>query len=254
MVVPIALIAMGLGYLLFSAALRVSARNRARARGDVLMGYLEGFGVTLRQHRLFGGKQVTTEYSGGRGREAQGPRVGSRRRPRREDRQAGTSPRPSRAEQVRGRDGEVHRLRAVRGSVPGEVHLRPRRRQRPREPDVAGRAVRLRLRDQLPAVHPLRSVRRGVPDRGDHRVEAVRVLVQQPTRRDLHQGRVARRRRRQAQAAPLGGLARRARTNNTSGWMRATSPSGDATFEGVVGWSGELGYGVRAPSPAKPRP
>ena len=33
---------------------------------------------------------------------------------------------------------------------------------------------------------------------------------------------------------------------DTSGWMRATSPSGDATFEGVVGWSGELGYGVRA--------
>ena len=29
--------------------------------------------------------------------------------------------------------------------------------------------------------------------------------------------------------------------------MRATSPSGDATFEGVVGWSGELGYGVRPP-------
>jgi NADH-quinone oxidoreductase subunit I len=37
----------------------------------------------------------------------------------------------------------------------------------------------------------------------------------------------------------------------TSGWMRATSPSGDATFEGVVGWSGELGYGVRAPEPAQ---
>ena len=35
----------------------------------------------------------------------------------------------------------------------------------------------------------------------------------------------------------------------TSGWMRATSPSGDATFEGQVGWSGELGYGVRAPEP-----
>ncbi len=30
------------------------------------MGYLEGFGVTIRQHRLFGGKRVTTEYSGGR--------------------------------------------------------------------------------------------------------------------------------------------------------------------------------------------
>jgi hypothetical protein len=29
--------------------------------------------------------------------------------------------------------------------------------------------------------------------------------------------------------------------------MRATAPSGDARFEGVVGWSGELGYGLRAP-------
>jgi NADH-quinone oxidoreductase subunit I len=34
---------------------------------------------------------------------------------------------------------------------------------------------------------------------------------------------------------------------HTSGWMRATSPSGAAAFEGVVQWSGELGYGVRAP-------
>ena len=29
--------------------------------------------------------------------------------------------------------------------------------------------------------------------------------------------------------------------------MRATSPSGDADYEGVVAWSGELGYGVRDP-------
>jgi hypothetical protein len=33
----------------------------------------------------------------------------------------------------------------------------------------------------------------------------------------------------------------------TSGWMRATSPSGNASYEGEVQWSGELGYGVRAP-------
>ena len=38
---------------------------------------------------------------------------------------------------------------------------------------------------------------------------------------------------------------------HTSGWMRATSSSGDATFEGEVGWSGELGYGTRAPEPAQ---
>ncbi|GIU84391.1 MAG: hypothetical protein KatS3mg008_1166 [Acidimicrobiales bacterium] len=34
---------------------------------------------------------------------------------------------------------------------------------------------------------------------------------------------------------------------HTSAWMRATSPSGDADFVGVIGWSGELGYGVRPP-------
>jgi NADH-quinone oxidoreductase subunit I len=34
---------------------------------------------------------------------------------------------------------------------------------------------------------------------------------------------------------------------HTSAWMRATAPAGDADFEGVVAWSGELGYGVRPP-------
>ena len=33
----------------------------------------------------------------------------------------------------------------------------------------------------------------------------------------------------------------------TSAWMRATAPSGDADYVGKVAWSGELGYGVRAP-------
>jgi NADH-quinone oxidoreductase subunit I len=34
---------------------------------------------------------------------------------------------------------------------------------------------------------------------------------------------------------------------NTSAWMRATSPAGDASQEGSTHWSGELGYGTRAP-------
>ena len=34
---------------------------------------------------------------------------------------------------------------------------------------------------------------------------------------------------------------------HTSGWMRATSPSGAVEYEGEVQWSGELGYGVRPP-------
>ena len=76
----------------------------------------------------------------------------------------------------------------------------------PEDPGLARRALRLHLRDQLPALHPLRPVRGGVPHRGDHRDEAVRVQLQQPPGRHLHQGRAAGRRRRQAAAAPLGGL------------------------------------------------
>ena len=34
---------------------------------------------------------------------------------------------------------------------------------------------------------------------------------------------------------------------HTSAWMRATSPSGQAAYEDRVNWSGELGFGVRAP-------
>ncbi|MGD9794192.1 MAG: NADH-quinone oxidoreductase subunit I [Acidimicrobiia bacterium] len=37
----------------------------------------------------------------------------------------------------------------------------------------------------------------------------------------------------------------------TSGWMRATAASGNADFIGINSWSGELGYGVRAPEAAQ---
>jgi NADH-quinone oxidoreductase subunit I len=34
---------------------------------------------------------------------------------------------------------------------------------------------------------------------------------------------------------------------HTSAWARATAPGGAAAYEGLVQWSGELGYGVRQP-------
>jgi NADH-quinone oxidoreductase subunit I len=34
--------------------------------------------------------------------------------------------------------------------------------------------------------------------------------------------------------------------------VRATSPNGDADYEGRVAWSGELGYGVRPPEMDQP--
>ncbi|MCC6225114.1 MAG: NADH-quinone oxidoreductase subunit I [Microthrixaceae bacterium] len=39
---------------------------------------------------------------------------------------------------------------------------------------------------------------------------------------------------------------------HTSAWMRATAPAGDDSFEGIVAWAGELGYGVRAPEGGQP--
>jgi NADH-quinone oxidoreductase subunit I len=35
--------------------------------------------------------------------------------------------------------------------------------------------------------------------------------------------------------------------DHTSAWMRATAPGGAEAYEGRVGWSGELGFGVRPP-------
>ena len=32
----------------------------------------------------------------------------------------------------------------------------------------------------------------------------------------------------------------------TGGWMRATAPAGNAEYEGIAQWSGDLGVGVRA--------
>ncbi|MGE3835560.1 MAG: hypothetical protein AB7H43_12335, partial [Acidimicrobiia bacterium] len=40
---------------------------------------------------------------------------------------------------------------------------------------------------------------------------------------------------------------------HTSAWMRATAAHGDAAQVGRVGWSGELGYGVRAAEPGQAR-
>ena len=57
-------------------AARSASRNREREGAMYLMGYLEGFGVTLRQHRLFGGKRVTTRVLGGRAAKRQRRRQG----------------------------------------------------------------------------------------------------------------------------------------------------------------------------------
>ncbi|MBK6858205.1 MAG: NADH-quinone oxidoreductase subunit I [Microthrixaceae bacterium] len=41
---------------------------------------------------------------------------------------------------------------------------------------------------------------------------------------------------------------------NSSAWVRATAPGGDRDFVGRVGWSGELGFGVKAPEQGQTAP
>ena len=118
----------------------------------------------------------------------------------------------------------------------------------------ARRALRLRLRDQLPALHPLRPVRRGLPHRGDHRVEAVRVLLHQPARRHLHEGRAARRRRAASPSSCRGRTGASGEDDYTSAWMRATAPSGNAAYEGRVAWSRRARLRRARPREAASRP
>ena len=228
------------------AGARGSARTQPRARrGDVLMGYLEGFARHAR---------ASTGCSAASGSRPS-TRAAASRKKGDGDRDVDHDEKIAKPERLHGRhvlnryeDGMEKCIgcELCAGVCPAKcIYVRGADND-PGQPDVARRALRLRLRDQLPALHPLRPVRRGVPDRGDHRVEAVRVLVHQPPGRDLHQGRAGRRRRRQAAAAAVGGLARGRGPCTPVGGCGRPSPSGDADFDGEVGWSGELGYGVRA--------
>ncbi len=97
-------------------------------------------------------------------------------------------PRPARPEPAPRRAGEVRRVRAVRVGLPRGRHLRRGRRQHRGGALLARRAVRRDLPDQLPAVHLLRAVHRGVPDPVADDVERVRARRRQPAGPDLHQG------------------------------------------------------------------
>ena len=74
--------------------------------------------------------------------------------------------------------------------------------------------------------------------------------------RDLHQGRAARRRRRPARSSCRGRTGASGDDDaHQSAWMRATvAVAATPTYEGAVGWSGELGFGVRAPEPGQTEP
>ena len=228
------------------------------------MGYLEGFAITLRQHRLFGGKRVTTEYSGGRG--------AKRKRSRAKDDAASTSA----AAVVPVLDAEVEH---------DEKMVKPVR--------AHGRHVLNRYEDGMEkcigcelcaGVCPAKCIYvRGADNDPDdptspgerygfvYEINYLRCIhcdlcveacpTEAITESKLFEFSFTNRRDAIYTKAELvvddDGRPKRmpwedwriGEDRDTSAWARATAPSGDADFEGVVGWSGELGYGVRQPEP-----
>jgi len=206
------------------------------------MGYLEGFGITLRQHRLFGGKRVTTQYSGGRvakkGKSVENrdekidkpERMHGRHVLNRYDDGmekcigcelcAGVC--PAKCIYVRGADNDP-----VNPTSPGErfgfvyeinylrcIHCDLCVEACPTEAITESKMFEFSFTSRKDAIYTKTEL--VVDDLGK---------PQQLPWEDWREG----------------------EDLLTSGWMRATSPSGDASFIGEVGWSTELGHGTRAP-------
>lgn len=212
------------------------------------MGYLDGFAVTIRQHRLFGGKQVTTQYSGGRTARKKNkigdPDIEADRK----------SPKP---ERLHGRhvlnkyeDGMEKCIgcELCAGVCPAKcIYVRGADND-PENPTSPGERFGFVYEiNYLRCIHcdlcveacPTEAITESklfefsFTNRQDAIYTKKELLVDDEGR---------------PQRLPWEDW-REGEDQHTSGWMRATSPSGDATFRGVVGWSNELGRGERAPEP-----
>jgi NADH-quinone oxidoreductase subunit I len=210
------------------------------------MGYLQGFGVTLRQHRLFGGKRVTTGYSGGRT---------AKRRGRPTDPDVDQDTKAPKPERVHGR--HVLNRYGMEKCIGCEL--------------CAGvcpaRCIYVRGADNDPEAPVSPGERYGYV----YEINYLRCIhcdlcveacpTEAITETKLFEFSFTNRRDAIYTKDDLlvgdDGRPKRLPWEDwrdgedllTSGWMRATAPSGDATFEGHEGWSAELGYGLRASEP-----
>jgi NADH-quinone oxidoreductase subunit I len=216
------------------------------------MGYLGGFAVVIKQHRLFGGKRVTKNYSGGRVAKKNLAK-GGEADPHNQDEKA---PKP---ERLHGRhvlnryeDGMEKCIgcELCAGVCPAKcIYVRGADND-PDNPTAPGERFGFVYEiNYLRCIHcdlcveacPTEAITESklfefsFTDRRDAIYTKNELLVgddgkpQQLPWEDWREG----------------------EDLLTSGWMRATSPSGDADFEGIPGWSGELGYGVRSPEPSQ---
>ena len=206
------------------------------------MGYLEGFAVTLRQHRLFGGKRVTTQYSGGRVAK-KGKAVEQR------------DEKIDKPERLHGRhvlnrydDGMEKCIgcELCAGVCPAKcIYVRGADND-PENPTSPGERFGFVYEiNYLRCIHcdlcveacPTEAITEtklfefSFTSRADAIYTKDELLVDEagmPKHLPWEDWRPG-------------------EEEFTSGWVRATAPAGDASYEGRVGWSGELGFGVRAP-------
>src|SRR5207247_2080852 len=94
-------------------------------------------------------------------------------------------------EPPRERAREVHRVRALRLRVPSRCDLGRGGGQRSRRAGESGRAVREGLPDQLPPLHHVRSLRRGLPHPGAHAHQLLRDGLHVPRGSCLDEGAAA---------------------------------------------------------------
>ena len=225
------------------------------------MGYLEGFGVTLRQHRLFGGQRLTKNYSGGR--KAKRAQKG---------RQHGRAPddlaAPDATDDVKSvKPARLHGRHVLNryedgmekcigcelcaGICPAKcIYVRGADND-PDSPTSPGERFGFVYEiNYLRCIHcdlcveacPTEAITESklfefsFTDRRDAIYTKAELLVDDDGRpkhlpwEDWREGEdVA-----------------------TGAWVRATAPSGAAEFVGHTGWSGDLGYGLRPPEPPAP--
>jgi NADH-quinone oxidoreductase subunit I len=218
------------------------------------MGYLGGFLVTLRQHRLFGGDQVTTSYSGGRVARRKARKQGSTDTAAHANDVTGDEkiPKPERLHGLhvlnRYEDGMEKCIgcELCAGVCPADcIYVRGADND-PADPTSPGERYGF-----VYEINYLRCIH------CDMCVEAC--PTEAITESKLFEFSFTSRREaiytKDELVVSDDGTPKRlpwedwreGDDQNTSGWMRATAPSGSAEFVGEVGWSGELGYGVRPP-------
>jgi NADH-quinone oxidoreductase subunit I len=226
------------------------------------MGWWQGFGVTLRQHRLFGGKRLTKNYSGGRAarkEEAKGRKHGvpGEELPPSDAPDDVKAPKPDR---LHGRhvlnryeDGMEKCIgcELCAGVCPAKcIYVRGQDND-PEAPTSPGERFGFVYEiNYLRCIHcdlcveacPTEAITESklfefsFTNRRDAIYTKAELLVDDDGR---------------PQHMPWEDW-RAGEDLETSGWVRATAPSGDADFVGQVGWSGELGYGVRSPEEPAP--